>query len=225
MAKILQLPEDTHKHQGMRNKLIEVIRNKGIKDEKVIQAMSKVPRHYFFDQAFLNQAYSDHAFKIGAGQTISQPFTVAFQTSLLQINKGDKILEIGTGSGFQTCILHEMGAKVFSIERQKELHDSAKSLLTLMNYSHKLFYGDGFKGLPAYAPFDKILVTCGAPFIPEDLINQLKIGGIMVIPVGAGEVQVMTLITKTDENQYEEKQFQEFRFVPMLENKEWGTTK
>ncbi len=225
MAKILQLPEDTHKHQGMRNKLIEVIRNKGIKDEKVIQAMSKVPRHYFFDQAFLNQAYSDHAFKIGAGQTISQPFTVAFQTSLLQINKGDKILEIGTGSGYQTCILHEMGAKVFSIERQKELHDSAKSLLTLMNYSHKLFYGDGFKGLPAYAPFDKILVTCGAPFIPEDLINQLKIGGIMVIPVGAGEVQVMTLITKTDENQYEEKQFQEFRFVPMLENKEWGTTK
>lgn len=225
MAKILQLPEDTHKHQGMRNKLIEVIRNKGIKDEKVIQAMSKVPRHYFFDQAFLNQAYSDHAFKIGAGQTISQPFTVAFQTSLLQINKGDKILEIGTGSGYQTCILHEMGAKVFSIERQKELHDFAKSLLTLMNYSHKLFYGDGFKGLPAYAPFDKILVTCGAPFIPEDLINQLKIGGIMVIPVGAGEVQVMTLITKTDENQYEEKQFQEFRFVPMLENKEWGTTK
>ena len=225
MAKILQLPEDTHKHQGMRNKLIEVIRNKGIKDEKVIQAMSKVPRHYFFDQAFLNQAYSDHAFKIGAGQTISQPFTVAFQTSLLQINKGDKILEIGTGSGYQTCILHEMGAKVFSIERQKELHDSAKSLLTLMNYSHKLFYGDGFKGLPAYAPFDKILVTCGAPFIPEDLINQLKIGGIMVIPVGAGEVQVMTLITKTYENQYEEKQFQEFRFVPMLENKEWGTTK
>ena len=225
MAKILQLPEDTHKHQGMRNKLIEVIRNKGIKDEKVIQAMSKVPRHYFFDQAFLNQAYSDHAFKIGAGQTISQPFTVAFQTSLLQINKGDKILEIGTGSGYQTCILHEMGAKVFSIERQKELHDSAKSLLTLMNYSHKLFYGDGFKGLPGYAPFDKILVTCGAPFIPEDLINQLKIGGIMVIPVGAGEVQVMTLITKTYENQYEEKQFQEFRFVPMLENKEWGTTK
>ena len=206
----------------MRNKLIEVVRSKGIQDENVLAAMKRVPRHFFLDKAFLTQAYEDNAFKIGAGQTISQPFTVAYQTSLLEIKKGDKVLEIGTGSGYQTSVLIELGAKVFSIERQKELFDKAKVFLPQLGYSPKLFYGDGYKGLPAFAPFDKILVTCGAPFIPEDLIEQLKVGGIMVIPVGAGEVQIMTTIKKTSETEFEKTELKNFRFVPMLEHKEWG---
>jgi len=216
------MPEDNLKHQGMRNKLIEVVRSKGIQDENVLAAMKRVPRHFFLDKAFLTQAYEDNAFKIGAGQTISQPFTVAYQTSLLEIKKGDKVLEIGTGSGYQTSVLIELGAKVFSIERQKELFDKAKVFLPQLGYSPKLFYGDGYKGLPAFAPFDKILVTCGAPFIPEDLIEQLKVGGIMVIPVGAGEVQIMTTIKKTSETEFEKTELKNFRFVPMLEHKEWG---
>jgi protein-L-isoaspartate(D-aspartate) O-methyltransferase len=219
---MIHLPEDNFKHQGMRKKLIDLIRSKGIDSEDVLNAMMKVPRHFFLDLAFLNQAYSDHAFQIGAGQTISQPYTVAYQTALLNIKKGDKVLEIGTGSGYQTSVLVEMGAKVFSIERQKELFDKAKELLTVMNYSPKLFYGDGYKGLPAYAPFDKILITCGAPFVPEELVKQLKVGGIMVIPVGAGEVQVMNFITKISDTEIEKKELKNFKFVPMLENKEWG---
>jgi protein-L-isoaspartate(D-aspartate) O-methyltransferase len=194
--KSLNLPEDNFKHQGMRKLLIESIRAKGIKDENVLSAMLRVPRHFFFEQAFLNQAYSDHAFQIGAGQTISQPYTVAYQTSLLQLQRGEKVLEIGTGSGYQTSVLIELGAKVFTIERQKELFDVAQQRFPLMGYAPKMFYGDGYKGLPAFAPFDKILVTCGAPFIPEELVKQLKVGGIMVIPLGGGDVQVMTLIKK-----------------------------
>ena len=218
MRELLQSQEDNFKHQGMRKKLIEGIRAKGISDEAVLTAMMRVPRHFFFDQAFLNQAYADQAFQIGAGQTISQPYTVAYQTLLLKINKGEKVLEIGTGSGYQTCILYELGAKIFSIERQKELFDRTKKFLPLMGYSPKLFYGDGYKGIPAYAPFDKILVTCGAPFVPEELIKQLKVGGILVIPVGAGEIQIMTLIRKISENEIEKEELKEFRFVPMLEN-------
>ena len=216
------MSEDNFKHQGMRRKLIDGIRNKGIKDEKVLDALMQVPRHYFLDKAFLNQAYEDNAFKIGAGQTISQPYTVAYQTSLLEIKKGESVLEIGTGSGYQTCVLLELGARVYTIERQKELFDKAKKFLPEIGYAPKIFYGDGYKGLPSFAPFDKILVTCGAPFIPEDLIAQLKVGGIMVIPVGAGEVQIMTRILKTSESNYEKQELQHFRFVPMLEDREWG---
>jgi protein-L-isoaspartate(D-aspartate) O-methyltransferase len=216
------IPEDNFKTQGMRKKLIEQVREKGISDEAVLNAMMKVPRHFFLDKAFLEQAYSDHAFQIGAGQTISQPYTVAYQTSLLELKKGEKVMEIGTGSGYQCCVLLEMGAKVFTIERQKELYDRAKEFLPMMGYKPKFFYGDGYKGLPSFAPFDKVLVTCGAPFIPEDLLAQLKVGGILVIPVGAGSVQMMTKVTKTSESTYETKELTKFRFVPMLSDKEWG---
>ncbi|HNQ61543.1 MAG TPA: protein-L-isoaspartate(D-aspartate) O-methyltransferase [Bacteroidia bacterium] len=215
--------DDSLKHKGMRKKLIEQIQAKGIDDKEILDAMLKVPRHLFLDRAFLMQAYTDQAFRIGAGQTISQPYTVAYQSSLLHVSKGDKVLEIGTGSGYQTCILMELGAKVFSIERQKELYDKAKVLLPKLGYSPKLFYGDGFKGLPAYGPFDRIIITCGAPYIPEELLKQLKIGGVMVIPVGEGEVQVMTTILKKAEGEFEKHELKNFRFVPMLENREWGS--
>jgi protein-L-isoaspartate(D-aspartate) O-methyltransferase len=215
------VPEDNFKTQGMRKKLVTQVREKGINDEAVLQALLKVPRHFFLDPAFVEQAYSDHAFQIGAGQTISQPYTVAYQTSLLEVKKGDKILEIGTGSGYQCCVLLELGAKVFTIERQKELYDRAKEFLPQIGYRPKFFYGDGYKGLPAFAPFDKILVTCGAPFIPDELIRQLKPGGILVIPVGAGSVQTMTKVTKTDSG-FEKEELKQFRFVPMLNDREWG---
>jgi len=215
-------PEDNFKTQGMRKKLIEGIRLKGISDEHVLEAMLKVPRHYFMDAAFLTQAYSDHAFQIGAGQTISQPYTVAYQTALLELKKGEKVLEIGTGSGYQTSVLLEIGAKVFSIERQKELFDKAKEFLPSIGYNPKLFYGDGYKGQTAFAPFDKILVTCGAPSIPQELIKQLKVGGILVVPVGARDVQVMTKVIKKSETEVETQELLQFRFVPMLQDKEWG---
>lgn len=221
MTELSKLPEDSFKHKGMRQRLIDQIKAKGITQEDVLEAMNRVPRHFFFNQAFLNQAYSDEAFQIGAGQTISQPYTVAYQTSLLGIKKGEKVLEIGTGSGYQTCVLLEMGAKVFSIERQKELFDKASELLPLMGYNPKLFYGDGYKGLPTFAPFDKILVTCGATTIPEELFLQLKQGGSMVIPVGMGDVKFMTL-ARNIEGKIEKEEFKTFRFVPMLEDKEWG---
>ncbi|MBP6335509.1 MAG: protein-L-isoaspartate(D-aspartate) O-methyltransferase [Bacteroidia bacterium] len=214
--------DDTFKHQGMRKKLVDSIREKGIDDEAVLSAMMRVPRHSYLDKAFLNQAYSDQAFQIGVGQTISQPYTVAYQTSLLHVSRGDKVLEIGTGSGYQTSILLELGAKVFTIERQKVLYDTVQQNLRKLGYAPKFFYGDGFKGLPAYGPFDRIIVTCGAPFIPKDLISQLKVGGIMVIPVGAGDVQIMTTILKTSETAFEKHELKKFRFVPMLENREWG---
>jgi len=212
-------PKDTYRHQGLRKQLVQSIHIKGITDKAVLDAMEKVPRHYFFDSSFLEYAYEDKPFPIGYGQTISQPYTVAYQTELLRVRKGDKILEIGTGSGYQACILVEMGAKVFTIERQKALFDKTRiSLIELGYASIKTFYGDGYKGLPAFSPFDKVIVTAAAPYVPEALIDQLKIGGILVIPLGE-EVQTMTTIIKTTETNIEKREHGLFRFVPMLENK------
>jgi protein-L-isoaspartate(D-aspartate) O-methyltransferase len=210
--------QDSFKHKGLRKLLIEELRQKGISNEKVLEAFFEVPRHYFLDLAFEKQAYSNMAFQIGAGQTISHPYTVAFQTELLQLTKGEKVLEIGTGSGFQTSILCAMGMKVFSIERQKELYLKAKPIIHHMHYNPKLFYGDGYKGRPLDAPFDKILVTCGAPYIPDALLQQLKVGGLLVIPIGEGEKQLMQRITKISEKEFKTEEFGVFSFVPMLEN-------
>jgi protein-L-isoaspartate(D-aspartate) O-methyltransferase len=210
---------DTYKHKGLRKQLVETIRNKGIHDERVLDAIERIPRHFFFDSSFLSFAYEDKAFPIGAGQTISQPYTVAFQTELLELKKGDKVLEVGTGSGYQACILAEMGAKVFSIERQKSLYDKALEFIPQIGYIVKLFYGDGYKGLPAFAPFDKILVTAGAPYIPDPLIDQLKTGGILVIPLGSGDVQIMTRLIKTSDKEFTRQEHGTFRFVPLLGNK------
>jgi protein-L-isoaspartate(D-aspartate) O-methyltransferase len=210
---------DSYKHQGLRKQLVEIIREKGISDDNVIAAIGKVPRHYFFDSSFLKYAYEDKAFPIGAGQTISQPYTVAFQSELLKLTKGQKVLEVGTGSGYQACILAEIGAKVFSIERQRSLYDKAVQFLPSLGYRIRLFYGDGYKGLPAYAPFDKIIVTAGAPFIPDALMDQLKQGGILVIPVGGGVVQEMTTLTRVSEKEFTKREHGKFRFVPLLEDK------
>lgn len=216
---------DSPLHKGKRKNMIDRLRLKGIKDERVLQAMMRVPRHLFIDglgnTAFVEHAYNDNAFQIGCGQTISHPYTVAFQTEKLNIQKGDKVLEIGTGSGYQTAVLLEMGARVFSIERQKGLFDKTKPFLEQLNYKAKLFYGDGYKGRPLDAPFDKIIVTAGAPFIPEDLLKQMKVGGIMIIPVGEGKAQEMNLIKKTGDFEFNKIILGEFRFVPMLENKQW----
>lgn len=209
--------QDTYKHKGMRKQLIDQLRQKGITDERVLSAFDAVPRHFFLDLVFEQQAYSNVAFQIGAGQTISHPYTVAFQTSILELKKGEKVLEIGTGSGFQTCILCSMGMKVFSIERQKELHIKAKKIIDHFRFTPKLFFGDGYEGKETFAPFDKILVTCGAPFIPEKLVQQLKVGGMMVIPVGDLDSQEMHRITKISETEYKEEVFGNFSFVPMLE--------
>jgi len=210
---------DSYKHKGLRKKLIEELRTRGISNERILDAFDKVPRHYFLDLAFEMQAYSNMPLQIGAGQTISHPFTVAFQTQLLELNKGDKVLEIGTGSGFQTSILCQMGAKVFSIERQRELFIKAKSIIDQLGFNPRLFYGDGYKGQKAYAPYDHILVTCGAPFVPDALLGQLKIGGNLVIPLGAGAKQQMKRITRLSETEYNEEDFGEFSFVPMLEDR------
>ncbi len=210
---------DSFKHKGLRKILVDTIRSKGIKDVNVLEAIGKVPRHLFFESSFLKYAYEDNPFPIGAGQTISQPFTVAFQTELLGIKKGDKVLEIGTGSGYQACILAELGAKVFTIERQRSLFDKAVKFIPSMGYTIKLFYGDGYKGLPAYAPFDKILVTAGAPYIPQPLIDQLKPGGLLVIPVGATDTQVMTTIRRISETECVKTEYGAFKFVPLLGNK------
>ncbi|MDP4289632.1 MAG: protein-L-isoaspartate(D-aspartate) O-methyltransferase [Bacteroidota bacterium] len=211
---------DSYRHKGLRKKLVETIRAKGIIDENVLNAIEKVPRHWFMDSSFLEFAYEDRAFPISAGQTISQPYTVAVMTELLQIRKNDKVLEIGTGSGYQACILSAMGAKVYTIERQKSLHEKAKIFLPSIGYSTiKQFYGDGYKGLPTYGPFDKIIVTCGAPHIPTALIEQLKIGGIMVIPVGEGGTQVMQTVERITDTNIEIKNHGYFRFVPMLEDR------
>ncbi|MBW7867316.1 MAG: protein-L-isoaspartate(D-aspartate) O-methyltransferase [Brumimicrobium sp.] len=207
---------DGYRQKGLRRQLIEELRNKGITNETILEAFDKVPRHFFLDTSFMNQAYSDMAFQIGAGQTISQPFTVAFQTQLLEVQKGHRILEIGTGSGFQTSILCAMGAKVISIERQKELFIKAKTVIAHLGYTPNLFYGDGYKGKETYAPFDGVLVTCGAPFIPEALKDQLKVGGKLVIPVGEGKVQVMMRLTKLGNDEWKEETFGNFSFVPML---------
>lgn len=211
---------DTYRHKGLRKQLAEVLREKGIKDSKVLEAIETIPRHLFIpDNALHKFAYEDKPFPIGSKQTISQPYTVAFQTETLAIKKRDKVLEIGTGSGYQTAVLLEVGAKVFSIERQKALFDRTKKLLPQMGYNAKLFYGDGYKGLPAFAPFDKIIVTAGAPYIPEDLLYQVKIGGIIVIPVGEGDDQTMKKIVRKAENNFETEDLGLFRFVPLLKEK------
>lgn len=210
---------DTLRHQGLRKKLVEELREKGIHNEKILEAFNAVPRHFFLDLAFEQQAYSNMAFQIGAGQTISHPYTVAFQTQLLELKRGEKVLEIGTGSGFQTCILCKLGSKVVSIERQRELHLKSKNIIHHFNFNPKLIFGDGYQGYELGAPYDKILVTCGAPFVPDALLNQLKTGGILVIPLGSGAVQEMLRIRRVSETEFEQESFGDFSFVPMLEDK------
>lgn len=210
---------DSYRHKGLRKQLIEELRSKGINDERILEAFDAVPRHYFLDPVFIEQAYSNMAFQIGAGQTISHPYTVAFQTQLLELKKGEKVLEIGTGSGFQTAILCQMGAKVFSIERHKTLHLKAKAMLQKLNFNPRLTFGDGYKGMPAFQPYSKILVTCGAPDVPQALIDQLEDGGYLVIPIGEGEHQVMKRIKKEEDGSLSSETFGVFRFVPMLERK------
>jgi protein-L-isoaspartate(D-aspartate) O-methyltransferase len=211
---------DSYKHRGLRKKLIDSLRAKNTIDEAVLKAMDEVPRHIFMDSAFLEFAYKDQAFPIGSGQTISQPYTVGFQSTLLEVTPGMKVLEIGTGSGYQCAVLSRMGAKVFSIERQKALYKTAGKILKDLRITAKLFYGDGYKGLPTFAPFDRILVTCGAPSIPRSLFSQLVVGGIMVVPVGEGDVQIMHKIVKNGEDDYSITTHGAFRFVPMLQDKQ-----
>lgn len=208
--------QDTLRHQGLRKRMVEGIRIKGIKDEKVLEAIGSVPRHLFMDISFLQFAYKDQAFPIGAGQTISQPFTVAIQTQLLKVDRHDKILEIGTGSGYQAAVLLEMGASVYTIERQRELYLKTQSILPQIGYNPKFFFGDGYKGLPTYGPFDKIIITAGAPVIPADLLTQLKVGGRMVIPMGPPEKQTMYVVVKSSETEYYKESHGTFVFVPML---------
>ena len=211
--------KDTAKHQGLRNQLVNQLIEKGIHDKKVLDTIRKIPRHLFLDSSFENFAYQDKAFPIAAEQTISQPYTVAFQTQLLEVKKDDKILEIGTGSGYQTAVLCLLGAKVYSVERQKELFKSTSILLPKLGIRPKhLSFGDGYKGLPQYAPFDGILVTAGAPSVPNALLAQLKLGGRLVIPVGDKD-QVMTLLVRETETKFVKHEFGHFRFVPLLENK------
>jgi len=210
---------DTFKHQGLRQQLVNVLKNKGITDASVLAAIGKIPRHLFMDSSFLEHAYQDKAFPIAADQTISQPYTVAFQTELMQVNRGDKILEIGTGSGYQTAVLCEIGAKVYSIERQQELFKKTSKFLPKLGYrAKKLIFGDGYKGLVEQAPFKSIIVTAGAPFVPKPLLAQLEIGGRLVIPVG-DKVQTMTLFVRKGPMDFDKTEFGEFRFVPLLEDK------
>lgn len=212
---------DSYKYKGLRRKLVEEIRDKGIESGRVLAAIDTVPRHLFIDNAFEKFAYRDKPFPIGSGQTISQPYTVAFQTELLNVTRGEKVLEIGTGSGYQTSVLLEMGAKVFTIERHKPLYNEARNFLPTLGYNPKFFHGDGYLGLPTFAPFDKILVTAGAPFVPEPLKEQLKPGGILVIPVGDSKNQVMTSIVKSTDGTYEVKEHGDFKFVPLLDERSW----
>ncbi|MBX7203445.1 MAG: protein-L-isoaspartate(D-aspartate) O-methyltransferase [Bacteroidia bacterium] len=212
--------EDNYRHKGLRNRLIEDIRSKGLMDEKTLEAMRAVPRHLFFsDQAFLEKAYEDIAFQIGEGQTISHPSTVAYQTQLLGLEKNHKVLEIGTGSGYQTAVLLQITAKVYSVERQRVLFQRTKKFMEQLNLNAKLFFGDGYLGLPAFAPFDRIIVTAGAPHIPEALLLQLKPGGRMVIPVGVNGKQVMHVIDKSADGKLNAEVHGEFSFVPLLEDR------
>jgi protein-L-isoaspartate(D-aspartate) O-methyltransferase len=212
--------EDTYRHQGLRKKLVDQLRNKGITDESVLQAIGQIPRHFFLDSAFDEIAYEDRAFPIGEGQTISHPYTVAYQSQLLSIKRFEKVLEVGTGSAYQAMVLAMLGARVFTIERQKPLFDSNKKFTWLQKQTGiKYFYGDGFEGLPTYAPFDRILVTAAAPFVPKKLIQQLKPGGWMVIPVGEGDVQQMKKITVSTGGEVIEELYDQFSFVPMLSGK------
>ena len=211
--------KDTLKHRGMRNKLTELLEAKGITDKKVLEAIKTVPRHLFLDSSFEDHAYQDKTFPIGADQTISQPYTVAFQTELLQVKPNDKILEIGTGSGYQTAVLLHLKAKVYSIERQQELFKKTRLFFNKMHYRpKKMIFGDGYKGLPEEAPFDSIIVTAGAPEVPKPLMSQLKVGGRLVIPVGVDE-QVMTLFVRKSEKEFQKQELGAFRFVPLLEDK------
>lgn len=214
--------EDSYKHRGLRNRLVKKLAEKGIKDEAVLAAIGRVPRHIFFDQALLSHAYEDKAFPIGEGQTISQPYTVAFQTEKLEIKPKDKVLEIGTGSGYQACVLMELGVTLYSIEYQKVLYERTKALLPQLGYkSAFLVYGDGSKGLPSKAPFDKIIVTAGAPVIPKELTDQLAEGGILIIPVGGRDTQQMIRIRK-EKGILKEEKFANFAFVPLLGDSGWG---
>ncbi|MEC4050571.1 protein-L-isoaspartate(D-aspartate) O-methyltransferase [Flavobacterium sp. SUN046] len=211
--------KDTIKHQGLRNQLAKQLEEKGINDKNVLDAIKKIPRHLFLNSSFEDFAYQDKAFPIGAGQTISQPYTVAFQSQLLEVQKDHKILEIGTGSGYQTAVLCVLGAKVYSVERQNELFKTTSLLLPKLGIRPKhLSFGDGYKGLPNHAPFDSIIVTAGAPVIPQALMAQLKIGGKLVIPVGEKD-QIMTMLIRKNETQFEKHEFGDFKFVPLLENK------
>jgi len=211
--------EDSFRHKGLRKKLVDLIRSKGITDKDVLSAIDKVPRHLFMDSSFINFSYSDQAFPIGSGQTISQPYTVAFQTSLLEIKPMDKVLEVGTGSGYQTAVLLEMGAKVYTIERQRELFLKAQSALNLLGYKPHFFYGDGYEGIPAYQPYDKILVTAAAPNVPDKLLEQLKVGGKLIIPVGGNTGQSMVKIVRESETGFVRTEHGAFTFVPLLKGK------
>ncbi|MBK8086795.1 MAG: protein-L-isoaspartate(D-aspartate) O-methyltransferase [Chitinophagaceae bacterium] len=216
--------EDSYRPKGLRKKLVDLLRSKGITDERVLEAINTLPRHYFLDTAFDEIAYEDRAFPIDEGQTISQPYTVAYQTQLLDIKPYDKVLEIGTGSAYQACVLAEMNAQVYSIERQKKLYDFNKVAFPFLKKYHniKFFFGDGFEGLPTYAPFDKVIITAAAPFVPPKLIEQMKVGGKMVIPVDEGDAQRMKRLTKLADGSYSEEEFDAFSFVPMLGGKQNG---
>jgi protein-L-isoaspartate(D-aspartate) O-methyltransferase len=212
--------EDTYRHKGLRKQLVDTLKEKGISNEAVLAAINTIPRHFFLDSAFEQFAYEDKAFPIGEDQTISHPYTVAYQTELLQINKHDKVLEVGTGSVYQASVLAEMGARVYTIERQKKLYELTKKFVLKNSYpTIKFFYGDGYEGLPGFAPFDKVIITAAAPFIPPKLIQQLKPGGIMVVPLNEGDVQRMLRLTKLVDGTYTEESFELFSFVPMLGGK------
>lgn len=212
---------DNYREKGARKRLVATLKSKGIEDKAVLDAIGKVPRHYFFDETFWVQAYKDIAFPIGDGQTISQPYTVAYQTQLLHVQRGDKVLEIGTGSGYQTCILLELGAEVYTIERQENLYGRAIKVLPYMGYQPNFFLGDGSQGIPEHAPYDKILVTAGAPFVPDTLVAQMRVGGLLVIPVGDEKEQKMVSIIKVDEDNYERIELDTFRFVPLVGEQAW----
>ncbi|HEY1113323.1 MAG TPA: protein-L-isoaspartate(D-aspartate) O-methyltransferase [Chitinophagaceae bacterium] len=212
--------EDSYRHKGLRKKLVDLLRGKGITNEKVLEAIDRIPRHYFLDSAFDEVAYEDRAFPIGEDQTISHPYTVAYQTQLLDVKPFNKVLEIGTGSAYQACVLAELGVQLCTIERQKKLFEYNKKFEFLRKYPNiKFFYGDGFEGLPTYAPFDKVIITAAAPFIPPKLVAQMKVGGVMVIPIDSGDAQTMKRITKMENGTLKEEIFERFSFVPMLVGK------
>ncbi len=212
---------DSYRHRGMRRQLVKTLKGKGIRDTAVLNAIGKIPRHYFFDNALIEHAYQDKAFPIGEGQTISQPYTVAFQSEMLMIRPDDKVLEVGTGSGYQACVLLELGAKVYTIEYNKVLYDRTRKFLPTMGYQPRFFHGDGSRGLPRHAPFDRIIVTAGAPSVPASLIQQLTPGGIMIIPVGNSKKQQMLRLTKVSDKKIKKETFDYFSFVPLLGDEGW----